>query len=249
MKSKFYDMLMDDNFPVLLTENKHLVIDLIPEMKDMIGFQQNNPNHAYDVFGHTIYALENCETRDVVVKLALLFHDIGKPHCYQDDPDGTRHFRGHGKISSEITDKILTRLDFEETTKKHIIELVYYHDTPFEVNKKHIQRWLNKIGETQFKRLLKIRKADIKGQRPDYEPSRIDKVDEVEQILSEILLENKKFSVKDLAINGSDLIGIGYVAGKELGDTLQKLVEAVTIDKIKNDEIVLLKLAKEWLNE
>lgn len=247
MKNKFYNMLMRDDFASQILNNQDLLITLIPEMKYTIGFSQNNPYHAHDVFIHTIHALENCETKDVVVKLALLFHDIGKPHCYQDDEDGTRHFRGHGKVSAEITEKVLTRLSFEETTKNHIVELVYYHDIPFEVNEKHIKRWINKIGETQFRRLLKIRRADIKGQNPNYESSRIDKVDDVEWLLNEIILENTSFSVKDLAINGNDLIKIGYNPEKELGATLQKLADSVTIGKVKNNKEELLVLAKKWL--
>ena len=216
----------------------------VPELKDMIGFNQNNPYHVYDVFDHTIHAIENCESKDLIVRLAVFFHDFGKPHSYQDGEDGYRHFKGHGKVSADITDSIMKRLRFDNETRNDVVELVYYHDATFEVGKKYVKRWLNKIGEKQFRRLLDVRKSDIKGQKPNYEFERIEKVNNIEKILADVLQEDECFSLKDLAVNGKDLISIGYKSGKELGNTLNELLQLVIDGECPNEKEKLLQEAE-----
>ena len=245
INSEFCKIASSDSFCVQLLLYKDVFSLFIPELKDMIDFPQNNPYHDYDVFGHTIHAVEHCESEDLTVRLAVFFHDFGKPHSYQDGEDGIRHFKGHGKVSAEITDNVMKRLRFDNETRNNVVELVYYHDATFEVGKKYVKRWLNKIGEEQFRRLLEVRKADILGQKPDYEQSRIDKVDNIEKILEEVLQEDECFSLKDLAVNGKDLMSVGYKAGKELGATLQGLLDCVIGEEVNNNKEELLKLAKE----
>lgn len=247
INGEFCKIASSDSFCVQLLLYKDVFSLFIPELKAMFDFPQNNPYHDYDVYGHTIHAVEHCESDDLTVRLAVFFHDIGKPHSYQDGEDGIRHFKGHGKISAEITDNIMKRLRFDNETRNNVIELVYYHDATFEVGKKYVKRWLNKIGEEQFRRLLEVRKADILGQKPDFEQSRIDKVDNIKQILEEVLQEDECFSLKDLAVNGKDLIGIGYKSGKQLGVALQGLLNCVIGEEVNNNKEELLELAKGWL--
>lgn len=247
MKSNFFTMLSSDDFSKLIMEkeNLNMLVSLIPELKNLMDFEQNNPHHAYDAFMHTVHALENCEIKnDATINLALLLHDVGKPYSFQDGPDGIRHFIGHDKASAEIAEKILNRLDVDEQTKKNIVDLVQYHDTPIEPNKKNVNKWLNKIGETQLERLIEIKKADIKGQKPDYEKSWIDSLDEVKPIIEEVIKENSRFTAKSLAVNGGDLIQAGFKPGKELGEALQSLVDAVVDGKVKNEKEELLNFAQ-----
>lgn len=247
INSEFCKIASSDSFCVQLLLYKDVFSLFIPELKDMIDFPQNNPYHDYDVFGHTIHAVEHCESDDLAVRLAVFFHDIGKPHSYQDGEDGIRHFKGHGRVSAEITDNIMKRLRFDNETRNNVVELVYYHDATFEVGKKYVKRWLNKIGEEQFRRLLKVRKADILGQKPDFEQSRIDKVNNIEQILEEVLQEDECFSLKDLAVNGKDLMDIGYKSSRQLGVALQGLLDCVIGEEVNNNKEELLELAKGWL--
>lgn len=247
INSEFCKIASSDSFCVQLLLYKDVFSLFIPELKDMIDFPQNNPYHDYDVFGHTIHAVEHCESEDLTVRLSVFFHDFGKPHSYQDGEDGIRHFKGHGKVSSEITDNIMKRLRFDNETRNNVVELVYYHDATFEVGKKYVKRWLNKIGEEQFRRLLEVRKADILGQKPDFEQSRIDKVNNIEQILEEVLQEDECFSLKDLAVNGKDLMDIGYKTGRQLGAALQGLLDCVIGEEVNNNKEELLELAKGWL--
>lgn len=247
INSEFCKIASSSDFCVQMVLFQDVFALFIPELKDMFDFPQNNPYHDYDVYGHTIHAVEHCESEDLTVKLAVFFHDIGKPHSYQDGEDGVRHFKGHGRVSAEITDNIMKRLRFDNETRNNVVELVYYHDATFEVGKKYVKRWLNKIGEEQFRRLLEVRKADILGQKPNFEQSRIDKVNNIEQILEEILQEDECFSLKDLAVNGKDLMGIGYKSGRQLGAALQGLLDCVIGEEVNNNREDLLELAKGWL--
>lgn len=247
INSEFCKIASSSDFCVQMVLFQDVFALFIPELKDMFDFPQNNPYHDYDVYGHTIHAVEHCESDDLTVRLAVFFHDIGKPHSYQDGEDGIRHFKGHGRISAEITDNIMKRLRFDNETRNNVVELVYYHDATFEIGKKYVKRWLNKIGEEQFRRLLEVRKADILGQKPNFEQSRIDKVNTIEQILEEVLQEDECFSLKDLAVNGKDLMDIGYKSGRQLGAALQGLLDCVIGEEVNNNKEELLKLAKGWL--
>jgi tRNA nucleotidyltransferase (CCA-adding enzyme) len=248
INSEFCKIASSDTFCIQLLLYNDVFSLFIPELKNMIDFPQNNPYHEYDVFDHTIHALERCDSKDLTVRLAVLFHDFGKTHCYQDGEDGIRHFKGHGKVSAEMTDWIMKCLKFDNKMRNNVVELVYYHDATFEVGKKYIKRWLNKIGVKQFKRLLEVRKADIKGQKAEYEKERIEKINNIEKILEEVLQEQECFSLKNLAVNGNDLIEMGYKSGKELGKTLNLLLQMVIDGDCPNDKEKLLQEAENlWM--
>lgn len=247
INSELCKTMVSDDPSFLFTLNRYILGKVIPEIEGMIGFEQRNPYHQHNVFNHTIQAIKNCTSTDLITRLAVLFHDIGKPHCYQDGEDGVRHFKGHGRVSADMTDEIMKRLKFDNDTRNSVVQLVYYHDATFEVGKKYIKRWLNKIGVDQFRRLLDVRRADIKGQKIDYDKDRIEKVDNIERLLDEVLEENQCFTLKDLAVNGRDLMQIGYKSGKELGETLNMLLDGVINEEFENDKDYLLNVAKERL--
>lgn len=248
INSEFCKIASSDDFCVELLLYKDVFSLFIPELKDMFDFSQNNPWHIWDVFGHTIHAVEYCDSDDLVVRLAVFFHDFGKPHSYQDGEDGIRHFKGHGKVSADMTDSIMKRLRFDNETRNNVVELVYYHDATFEVGKKYVKRWLNKIGEKQFRRLLQVKKADNKAQNLELSSDRIKELSEIESLIDEVLQEDECFSLKDLAVNGKDLIGVGYKAGKELGNTLNKLLQLVIDGDCPNEKEKLLQEAKKFMD-
>ena len=248
VNSEFCKIASSDDFCVELLLYKDVFSLFIPELKDMFDFPQNNPWHIWDVFGHTIHAVEYCDSDDLVVRLAVFFHDFGKPHSYQDGEDGIRHFKGHGKVSADMTDSIMKRLRFDNETRNNVVELVSYHDATFEIGKKYVKRWLNKIGEKQFRRLLQVKKADNKAQNLELSSDRIKELSEIESLIDEVLQEDECFSLKDLAVNGKDLIGVGYKAGKELGNTLNKLLQLVIDGDCPNEKEKLLQEAKKLMD-
>lgn len=209
INSEFVKMIESANSHharMLLLEFEDVLAEFIPELKSTFGFKQNNPYHCYPVYAHILTVLKECVDADIITKLAAFFHDIGKPHCYQDDKNGIRHFKGHGKIGADMTDAIMRRLKFDNDTREKVVQLVYYHDATFEVGNKYVRRWLNKIGVDQFKRLLVLRRVDIMGQSKYYREERTQKLDAVKDCLEEVLKEKPAFSIKDLEIDGKDVM-------------------------------------------
>ena len=236
INSEFCKIAVSSDFCVQMVLYHEVFSLFIPEIKSMIKFPQNNPYHVYDVWNHTVHAIEYCESDDLVTRLAVFFHDIGKPHCYQDGEDGIRHFKGHGRVSADMIDEIMKRLRFDNDTREKVVELVYYHDATFEVGKKYVKRWLNKIGEEQFRRLLNVRRADIKAQADMDQETRLQKINNIGYILDEILQDDECFSLKDLAVNGKDVMDTMLIkSGKDVGYWLNEILTRVIDGKLKND--------------
>jgi len=105
----------------------YVLLNRIPELKDMIGFEHKHPHHHLDVWEHTMLAL-NISPKDFDIRLVLLLHDIGKPHCFQEGE--VRHFKGHAKVSSQMAFNILKRFEFDEDKINEICNLIELHDTP-----------------------------------------------------------------------------------------------------------------------
>lgn len=247
INSEFCKITSFDNFCVELLLYKDVFSLFIPELKDMIDFPQNNPWHIYNVFDHIVHAVAECDSKDLITRLAVFFHDFGKPHSYQDGEDGVRHFKGHAKVSAEMTDNIMKRLRFDNDTRNKVVELVHYHDATISVGKKYVKKWLNKIGEEQFRRLLKLKEADNKAQNLERSSERIGELHEIEILIDEVLKEQECFSLKDLAVKGEDLINTGYKPGRALGAALRGLLDCVIADEVENNKVELLKLADKWL--
>lgn len=256
INSEFCKIAISSDFCVQMVLYGDVLSLFIHEIKEMFDFPQNNPYHIYDVWNHTVHAVQayecDCEEDlnpiDLITSLAVFFHDIGKPHCYQDGEDGIRHFKGHGRVSADMTDKIMKRLRFDNNTREKVVQLVYYHDATFEVGKKYVKRWLNKIGEEQFRRLLNVRRADVKAQADINQETRLQKIDNIGYILEEVLQDDECFSLKDLAVNGKDLITIGYKPGKEIGEVLNNLLDLVISGEYINEKEKLLEIAERRLH-
>lgn len=236
IQSELLKMISCDSFANRLLWHHDIFEEFIPEFKEMF-ISQNNPYHIYNVAQHTAKVIGSIDEDDIILKLAALLHDIGKPYCYQDGEDGIRHFKGHGKVSADMSDAILRRLRFDNDTRKAVVQLVYYHDATFEVGEKYVKRWLNKIGQKQFERLLKLRRADIIGQNPEYAKERLCKIDEAEESLHNVLNKNECFSIKMLALNGSDIMRILNIKpGKQVGEILNSILNEVVDGRLNNNK-------------
>lgn len=127
MKNKLYNILMCDDIVGSINDNITALVEMIPEIEKMMGFMHNHPHHHLDVWGHTLLAL-SLSPDDFIIRVSILLHDIGKPHCYQDCE--VRHFHGHAVFSSRIACEILNRLEFNRNDIERITYLVMEHDTP-----------------------------------------------------------------------------------------------------------------------
>ncbi len=226
-----------------LLEFKDILGFLLPEIKDMIGFDQHNLYHVYDVFEHSLNAVESIES-DIILRTAMFFHDVGKPACYSLDEKAVGHFYGHPEISADMAGKILQRMRFSIAHSHAITELIKYHDHPLELNSKSVKKLMNKLGEVQFRRLLKVKRADILAQNPAFANERLKKLDILEGILNGILATNACITLRDLAVNGDDLILLGIPEGKQIGDVLNRLLETVLNEETENSKDALLEKAR-----
>lgn len=242
---------------IMQTEAPHKFLDqyqelfdyIVPEFLSMHDCEQNNPYHVYDIWRHTMKVLEYVEyaSADPIVRMAALFHDISKPQCKKRGTDGYDHFHGHAEEGTKIVRMILRRLKFDNKTPYQVAQLVEWHDKTFSCKKNQVKRWLNELGEEQLRRLFILRRADILGQDLRFARERLKKVDVMESLMEEILEEKQCFQLKDMAINGSDLIRIGVPEGKQIGQILHSLFELVLMEQCENERDVLMEQAKNML--
>ncbi len=241
--TEFCKTLLGVNVKNTLLEFKDILVYILPEIKAMIGFKQHNRHHVYDVYEHSLRAVESIE-KDVILKAAMFFHDIAKPSCYSLDKKNVGHFYGHPEISARMTEKILQRMRFPDGDRHAIAELVRYHDMQIEPASRSIKKLLSKLGEVQLRRLLKVKRADAAAQNPLFLKERIKSLDTAEQILNGIIAENACVSLRDLAINGDDLIQLGIPEGKQIGTILDQLLEMILNEEVGNSKDALIQKVK-----
>lgn len=233
-------LLLGKNVKKALLDSYEILGEIIPEIKEMHGFDQNNKYHIYDVLEHTAVSLE-CIEPVLHLRLAMLLHDTGKPATYSVDEKGQGHFYGHSKISTEIAKKFLDEYRYDNATKEKVIELVKIHDTPIEMDKILIKKRMNRLGKELFFDLLKVKRADNLAQNPEY--FWLDKLDKMEELACEIAEENC-FTLSSIMITGKDLIALG-LKGKQIGDTLNTLLNEVIEERLVNEKASLISRAKE----
>ena len=215
----------------------------IPELAPMVGFLQHTPHHAYDVFTHTALVVEGTNS-DLALRWAALLHDAGKPAAFTMDENGRGHFKGHAHLSAEIADAVLHRLKAPTALREAAVLLIRQHMTPLEPDKRILRRRLGQYGKETVYKMLALQKADFAGKGVvDSDP----KFSQVEALLEEILAEEACFSLKDLAVNGQDLIKLGFQPGPKMGACLNYLLEQVMDEKLPNEKAALLTVAKDML--
>ena len=212
---------------------------VIPELAPTIGFDQKNPHHIYDIYTHIAHVTAAVPP-ELPLRWAALLHDIGKPQTFTLDDSGCGHFYGHAAASAEIADTVLRRLKAPNELRQQVITLVKQHMSYAEPNPKMLRRWLSRLGEQTLQQLLALQEADTcsKGVISDKERSYFL---EIRNILDQLLSENACLRLKDLAVNGHDLMALGYT-GRQIGDILTKMLDAVLDEKTENHKQALLAL-------
>lgn len=167
-------MLLSDNAKEQLNREKRVVFEIIPELEKEDGFDHKHPHHCYDVWKHTLVAIDKSD-KDLTIRLALLLHDVGKPYSYQEGK--VRHFHGHPEVSSQMSENILTRLSYTEKEINEICYLIKNHDNIIDVNN------LEKDKMELAKKLLQIQYCDAYAHHPDHIEKRIKKLNEIKEQL------------------------------------------------------------------
>lgn len=217
-----------------------------PEVLPMVGFDQQNVHHCYDVWEHSLHAVA-AVPEDPVLRCAALLHDIGKPNCFTVDEKGVGHFYGHASISRELADRMLRRLKCSTEFREAVVRLVDWHDRDIPRTDKAIRRALGKLGERDLRRLILLKRADNLAQAPEFRHRQLE-LDKGEAILNQLLAEDACFSLKQLAVNGKDLTEMG-LSGPAVGRVLNALLDRVVEGELPNQREVLLSSVSQFVTE
>lgn len=215
-----------------------------PELLSMVGFDQRNRHHCYDVWEHTLHALA-AVPEDLVLRCTMLLHDVGKPDSFTLDGAGVGHFYGHPAVSRELADRMLRRLKCKTEFRETVVRLVEWHDKDIPRTDRSIRRALRILGEEDLRRLILVKRADNFGQAPAYW-DRQKELDKAEEILNRLLAEDACFSLRQLAVNGRDLLALG-LSGPAVGAALEELLGKVVDGTLPNEREALLEALEEHL--
>ena len=212
---------------------------IIPELEEGYKVSQNK-HHIYDCYEHYLRSLDYAAKKgfNMYVRLAALFHDIGKPRTKRGEgPDAT--FYGHEIVGAKMTAQILNRLRFPKKDIEKIVKLVRYHlfyYNPGEVGASSVRRLVRKVGPENIEELLQVRMADRIGSGvPKAEPYKLRHLRYMIEKVSQ-----DPISVKMLKVDGNDVMEILKIKpGPKVGQILHILLEEVIDDPKKNEKSFL----------
>lgn len=240
IQTEFVKLLCSPNPDALrLLYEAGLSAVFLPEFDACMRTNQNHPHHCYSVGEHILHAMKAVRA-DRVLRLAMCFHDIGKPCTKETDENGTDHFHGHAAVSEELAKKIMYRLKFDTDTIVRVSGLVRNHDRKIEPDKRGVRRAMAAVGTELFSDLLDVKEADIAAQSTYQREEKYSRLKTIRGIYFDILRDKECVCLKDLAVTGRDLLELGMPAGPELGALLKALLELVVEDPAYNTKEYLL---------
>ena len=198
------------------------------------------------IWKYTIEAVKASE-ENIALRLAMLLHDVAEPETHAQE-DGGRHISQHAQKGADVAETILKRLKYDNCTIETVRTLILYHDGEFVAERRLIKRWLNRVGENLFRLLLKVREADIKASTLEQADLRFHYLNDVRAVLDDILNRQECFNLKDMAVNGRDIMLAGVPAGKQVGETLNLLLNMVIDGELANDRQTLINYVNQHTN-
>jgi tRNA nucleotidyltransferase (CCA-adding enzyme) len=223
---------------------------LWPELLEGVGVEQNEW-HAYDVWTHLLATLDASPPGDLVIRLAALLHDVGKPRT-KDGP----HFYRHEIVGAEMAEAMLERFRFSNEVVKTTQDLVRYHmySADPQLTDAALRRFIRRVQPENIERLFELRHADVRGSGL---PKRDDSNERFEDRVRAELARKPAFSVADLTVNGDDVIGAllrrgeastGFTGDERVGAALRWLFEQVTDEPERNERTLLLQNLEQYLD-
>lgn len=232
----------------ILTDFAPVLFEILPELQPMYKNSHDNPHHCYDIYEHTLIAVESIDP-EPTLRFAMLLHDCGKPAVKKFDENGVAHFYGHQRISAEISAQILARLKVSNKFRDEILFLVSNHDRwELYENTEKMPRYLSKFGLDGVLNLLKVMRADVLAQSPEYR-YRLDQIADAEEIAKNLAAQKPCLSLSELQINGRTLMDISIPQGRKLGAVLAQLLDEVIDGVTKNTQEALTTRAREIYSE
>ncbi len=220
-----------------------LLGEVLPEIEQSVDFSQNNPHHEFSLFEHTIKSVGNINPQ-LQLRLAMLFHDVGKIYTKTVDKNGVGHFYNHEIMSVKIADTIMKRMKYDNRTREKVIRLVRWHDYRIKPCEVSVRKAVYRIGKEDFEDYLLIRNADIRAQGSRYLDEKLEQQRMIEGIYRKVLNSGDPLSLKELVVNGNDLLNAGVREGQDIKAALNYLIKKVLEDPSLNQKHVLLGLVK-----
>ena len=237
IREELTKLLQGQDVERVLNDFPQVVGVVIPEMLPAVGFDQRNCHHFLDVWQHTVRAVAVSQ-KDPIIRWAMLLHDLGKPSVFSVDEEGVGHFFGHAHVSEDIARAVCQRLRFDNRSAQRIVTLVAQHDRDVALTEKAMTRLLRQIGVENAYALCNVKRADNLAQHHDYH-GRQAVLDEAEALISRIVESDKCFSLRQLAVDGNDMLSLG-LRGREIGQALELLLSAVMDGDLPNEKEALL---------
>lgn len=248
IKEEFDKMLLSDASAILQTLKEMEVLPyIIPEMVQLYHIPQETNWHCYDVFTHTDTALDHTKGYSLSEKLAIVFHDFGKMDTKTIDADGIAHFHGHPIMSCAYAKTILKRLTYPNRMIDEICTLITYHDYYLQPKKRILRRFLGHIDMSYpaAYAILRVQYADDMAKNMEVVQAKLDILQEVTSLLKEMEEEGDILQKKDMAVNGRDMIALGY-EGSGIKEVLDYLYQSILEDPTVNTKEKLLEIAKQF---
>ncbi len=243
LQAELVKLLLGDGVEDVLLRYREIIAQIIPELRAAFDFPQQTPWHCTDVYRHLIHSVA-VSRKDPSVRLTMLLHDLAKPAC-RSQKDGDDRFYGHEREGAQMTDGILRRLKFDNTTRETVTELVRLHGMEIPTDAHGVRRVLGRLGERQLSRLLDVKTADAMAQSEADRERKLESIRTVRCLTAELLSEKTPFSLRQLAVNGDDLIALGMKEGEGIGALLQMLLNTVLENPAQNERDILLRKARE----
>ncbi|MZK49744.1 CCA tRNA nucleotidyltransferase [Clostridium beijerinckii] len=245
VREEFNKILLNNPRKIEILRECGILEYIVPGISKIYNFNKNNSCHSHDLYNHTIISTETVESQ-IYLRLSMLFHDFGKACTIRTHENDNLHYSSYSKESSRIANEILKYLKYDNNIINKVTLLIQYHDYRID-NKVSIKKLLREIGIDLFKDLIKIQRADILTQDSKYSEKHLINLDEAENILNEIIDNDECFNLKNLKINGGDLLSLGFNKGKEIGEMLNYLLDIVIENPKLNEKRELVKLVmKRW---
>lgn len=235
-------LLCGDHVDFILRRYKDVMAVIIPEISVMFNFYQKSPHHNKDLWRHTVSAVKNTPSDDVL-RTTMLLHDLGKPMTVSTDTDGRCHFHNHPKLSSAMARTILKRMKYPNAFIDNVCTLIEYHDNRLTPDSPCVKRYMRDLGAENTCSLLQIQRADILAQSLYKREEKLSTLDAVCSEFERILQSGECYSLDTLAVNGRDIIHIGAHSGEMIGQILSELLDKVIKGELSNERDELLEFA------
>lgn len=231
----------------ILRAYSDVIFTILPQLAPMAGFDQRTPYHAYDIWEHTVRAVESAPATETL-RLTMLLHDAGKPESFTVDENGVGHAWGHQKASCRIAGEALAYLKTDNATRDRVLLLVECHDWPLSTERTLLKRRLNKFGEEALYQLIDVQRADNLGKGTVPAEEIEGWFGEIRQALTALIAEQPCVTLRDMAVGGRELMAAGIASGKALGETLNWLLGEVLNERLPNEREALLAAARRHLD-